>query len=267
MILLPSLSVYISTLNPLFWQATIEATIRQSLLFADEVVVVDGGSTDGTIELIEKLQEEDARILLYHYKDKYELGQASLADKKSFALSKCTSDYVILQDDDEMIHERYAKQIRQLSDDYPDAIGFRFNTIHFYRSWNHYQCGEGWYKSKIYMVQNLPQIQHGKVGRDRDNYLFLDEPLSDMGGIVDIDVMVSHYGHCRSDPVMLLKKYYQEISWWGADYWEDQEFPFELDSPKRLPEYDGVHPKYMLPLIKAEGKKRWVEQPLKSSQT
>ena len=66
-----SISTYITTKNPLFWESTIEATIRHALLFSDEVVVADGNSEDGSVEFIQSLQCEDDRIKLFQYDDDY----------------------------------------------------------------------------------------------------------------------------------------------------------------------------------------------------
>lgn len=199
------ISAYTTCLNSIFWYATLLQTVESALEFADEVVVVDGGSVDGTQELVREI--EDDRVKLYVYPDRYKLGQASLADKKSFALSKTTGDWAVLMDSDEVIGEWDAPRIRDLPQVYPDAWGFKFKTLHFYRSWNRVQIPVGdWYDRKIYMVKKGLGIRHGKVGRDRDNFVF---PLSNappvrlppttiydsflsFGG----DVTVFHYGWC-----------------------------------------------------------------------
>jgi SAM-dependent methyltransferase len=244
------LSTYISTYNGLFYQSTLEATIRQSLLFSDEVVVVGSDhSTDGSNVMLDDMAAEDSRIKVYLFSEKR--CQETLAEKKTLALRKCTGDYCILQDDDEMIHERYAETIRRLPVVFPDTTAFRFDVIHFYRSFTRHQVGEGWYPRKIYMIKNLKQITHGKVNRDRDNFLLGGAPLDLVPHpqIVNAPVTVFHYGWCRHDAVMQMKKYFQEVQWWGKDYWKTHDFPVKFDNPDGLPEFMGTHPRYMIPLI------------------
>lgn len=255
------ISAYITCLNSKFWFATLQQTILSALEFADEVVVADGASTDGTIELVELLASYDDRIKLYIYPDKYELGQASLADRKSFALSKTTGDWAVLMDSDEVIGEWDAPKIRELPEKHPEAWGFKFKTLHFYRDWYRVQEGADWYRGKIYMVnKSLKGLKHGKVGRDRDNFLvFGNVFLEQMAGkIVESDVKVFHYGWCRPDHVLLMKKWRQEISWWGAEYWKSHKFPFKFDNPKKLAPYLGKHPLWMREMVKE--KWRWLHE-------
>jgi len=138
------ISAYTTVFNGLFWQTTIEQTILSAMEFADEIVVVDGGSTDGTIELIEGFK--DKRIKLIIHKQEHQ-NYYSSAERKNIALQACTGDYCVLMDADEVIGEWDASLIRRLPHNVPDALGFRFRTLHFYRSWNRIQTGNKQEKS------------------------------------------------------------------------------------------------------------------------
>ncbi len=253
-----SISTYITTYNSLFYQSILEQTIKHALLFSDEVVVsISENTTDGTQNLLDNLKSKYPIIKTYTYKDNYSNLQQDLADRRTFALKHCKSDYAILQDDDECIHEKYAQYIRQLPTISPETIAFRFNTIHFYRSYNHYQNSPNFYKRKIYMVKNIPEIKHGRLNTDLDNHVILNDykniykPLDSLPSpkVINTPVTVYHYGHTRNDAVMLLKKYQQEIQWWGKDYWNNKEFPFKFDNPNNLPIFNETHPKYIQEMI------------------
>lgn len=254
------ISTYISTINALFFQSTLEETIRQSLLFSDEVIVVNSiHSSDGTQNMLDDLRSEyPNQIKLYLFKEDYNVKHGKLADKKTFALKKCTGDYCILQDDDELIHEKYVEYIRQLPEMCPDTIAFRFNTIHFYRSYNHYQTGSDWYQKKIYMINNVPEIKHGKVMNDYDNHIICKSgryiPLDDLStpSVINTPVTSYHYGWCRNDCVLLMKKWFQEKRWHGKDYWNDHEFPFKFDNSELLKKFEGTHPKHMRKKVEEE---------------
>lgn len=261
-----TISTYITTKNSLFFQATLEQTVRQALLFSDEVVIsLSKLSTDGTLDLLNKLKSEYPYKVKIYIDEEYYLkhlghDQDVLKKRKEYSLKKCINDYCILQDDDECIHEKYATLIKELPTQYPEALAFRFNVIHFYRSYDHYQNKEGWYPKKIYMVKNIPEIHHGRVDTDPDNHVIIRDnetvPLDSLSNrfIIDVPITVYHYGWCRNDNVLLMKKYLQEVRWWGKEYWNSptHEFPFKLDNPQTLPEFKDTHPKYMLPIIEKQ---------------
>ncbi len=265
-----TISTYISTINSLFFQTTLEQTVRQSLLFSDEIIVVNSElSSDGTHNLLDDLKSEYPNIIkLYTFKEDYSKRWDTIAEKKTFALKKCTKDYCILQDDDECIHEKYVNNIRSLPDSFPDTVAFRFNTIHFYRSFYRYQNGSDWYPKKIYMIKNIPEICHGRVNDDPDNHIIynnkidydiLDKkyiPLDNLSypKVIDTQITSYHYGWCRNDAILLLKKYFQEVIWWGEEYWKSHKFPFALDDPYTLKKFEGIHPRYMINLVEQENK-------------
>lgn len=262
-----TISTYISTINSLFYQSTLEQTIRQSLIYSDEIVICNSSnSTDGTQNLLDNLKSEyPNKIKIFTYNEPDIITQETLADRRTFALGKCTKNYVILMDDDEMIHERYANYIKLLPEICPDTIGFRFNVLHFYRSYDHYQPGPSWYPRKIYMVKNIQEIKHGSIGIDPDNHVVYDKnkqkyiPLDSLPSpkVINTPVTVFHYGWAnRNDAVLLFKKYFQEIQWWGHQYWEKNQFPFKLDDPETLQEFTDKegHPKFMRSIIEHENK-------------
>ncbi|MGD6794231.1 glycosyltransferase [Metabacillus indicus] len=61
--------------------------------FVDEIIVVDTGSTDGTIEIAKKFTDK-----VFHHKWKNDFSEA-----RNFSLSKATSDYILVLDADEYI--------------------------------------------------------------------------------------------------------------------------------------------------------------------
>lgn len=267
-----TISTYITTFNSLFFQSTLEQTIKHALLFSDEIIISNSSqSSDGTNDLLNNLKSEYPNIIkIYTYEREPETEPDFnyLATRKTYTLKKCKCDYAILQDDDEAIHEKYAKYIRQLPSICPDALAFRFNTIHFYRSYNHYQPpSKNWYKSKIYMIKNIPEIKHGKVKTDIDNFLFWDKsdnyykPLSSHKKVIEVPITSYHYGWCRNDAVLLIKKYFQEVRWHGKDYWKSHEFPFKFENPTTLPIYNETHPKYIQEMINNEKyNTKWINE-------
>jgi len=253
------ISCYTTTLNDIFWFGTIRETILSGLEFADEFVVVDGYSEDRTIELIEELQANDSRIKLYFFKDRYDLGQGSYAAKKTFALKMTRGRWAVLMDSDEVFHEAYAQRFRRFLLN-NDLDGVRLFTLHFYRSWNKIQIGKEWYRQKLYAVnkKRWKDVEHGRVGTDVDNFVIGEEPFESHGRrIAQFPAYMFHYGWCRPDHVLLLKKWRQEINFWGSDYWKTHKFPFKFDT-RNLVKHSHSHPKWMKQKI--QEKWRWIHE-------
>ena len=128
------LSVVIITYNE---ARHLEACIQSVEDIAHEIIVVDSGSTDGTIEIAERLDCDIA----YRPFDNF-------ANQKNFALSLASCPWILSIDADERLSEELASSIAEvLNSDYDNAR----STWNMERL-NHY-CGKpikhsGWYPDK-----------------------------------------------------------------------------------------------------------------------
>jgi glycosyltransferase involved in cell wall biosynthesis len=93
-----TLSVAIITLNE---EANLPRTLT-SIAWADEIVVVDSGSTDGTRAIAES---RNVRFVTEPWR--------GFATQKNFALSLCTSDWVLSLDADEAVSPELAASIQR----------------------------------------------------------------------------------------------------------------------------------------------------------
>ncbi len=82
-------------------EKTIEKAI-DSLSFCDEIIVVDGGSRDGTISAVKR----KGAIL-------YEREFDNFKNQREFALSKVKSEWVIFLDADEVLEEELKEEIKR----------------------------------------------------------------------------------------------------------------------------------------------------------
>lgn len=100
-----SLSIAIITLNE---ERIIERTIDaiknvktcHGTSFADEIIVVDSGSTDKTLEILKKYN-----VKVFHQ------DWLGYSDQKNLALSKCSGEWILSIDADEVINEDLKNEI------------------------------------------------------------------------------------------------------------------------------------------------------------
>jgi glycosyltransferase involved in cell wall biosynthesis len=100
-----SLSVAIITLNE---EANLARTLR-SVAWADEIVVVDSGSTDRTLEIA---REHGAKIFSQEWR--------GFGAQKNFALRQCTSDWILSLDADEEVSPELIHRIQSLLQGAPE---------------------------------------------------------------------------------------------------------------------------------------------------
>ena len=232
--------------------------IKSALLFADEVIVLDGGSTDNTIEQIKKI--DDPRIKIYTNKWLHSLGKSMTGINKSLALGYCTGDWCILMDSDEVYHEEDVEAIKRLPDVVANNIvGIEFNTLHFYKDYNHTMNGcPDWkdlYNNKVYMVRNGKCIHHGAVNTEPDAHVDLDgKPLNPDNTILT-SIKVFHYGHARSKEAYVRKLNHIEGRHSGWKWKPITADDFEWLPDYKLADFNGTHPAVMKGRIDA-GKDR-----------
>lgn len=123
-----ALSVFVPVKNE---KANIERCLS-NLQWADEVFVVDSGSTDGTVELAEKL---GAKVVQFQFNGVY-------PKKKNWALENLPfrNEWVLIVDADEVIpsdlRERIAKKVRN-----PDADGYYLHFTYMFLDHKIKHCG------------------------------------------------------------------------------------------------------------------------------
>lgn len=111
------LSVALITKNE---EANLGRTL-QSVRWADEIVIVDCGSTDRTEEIA---QEFGARFFLEEWK--------GFGAQKNSALEKCTGDWVLALDADEEVSVELAREIQALLSGAPECDGYFLPRRNFF---------------------------------------------------------------------------------------------------------------------------------------
>jgi len=114
---MPELSVAIVTLNE---EATLARTLA-SVAWAEEIVVVDSGSTDRTIEIA---RSYGARVI--------EREWPGFAVQKNFAITQCTGTWILSLDADEELTPELQQQIQALLASNPPSDAFYLKRRNYF---------------------------------------------------------------------------------------------------------------------------------------
>ena len=104
------LSIVIITLN----SEKILLKTLQAVQWADEIVLVDSGSTDKTFEIAQKFKAK----IIYRAFDGY-------GSQKNFATQQASNDWILSLDDDEILTPELQKEIQNLDLQNTDFQGFK----------------------------------------------------------------------------------------------------------------------------------------------
>jgi glycosyltransferase involved in cell wall biosynthesis len=175
------LSAVVTTLDN---AATLDACLA-SLRFCDEIVLLDSGSTDGTLEIARR---HGARIATQPF--------AGYGPQKQAAIDLAEGEWILLLDADESLtDDGSATILRELAT--PRADGYRLPRREwlFWR-WPHPATRPNW------------QLRLFRKGRGRMNMVPVHAaPVVD-GNVIDLDAPFRHYGEPRlADRVDKVNRY------------------------------------------------------------
>jgi glycosyltransferase involved in cell wall biosynthesis len=134
------MSFLVSVIIPVYnGEYYIEKAINSALKQPEvnEVVVVNDGSTDGTLTIIEKLQKKDSRVKIYHHKNKKNKGRSA---SRNLGIKKTSKNYIAFLDADDFYLENRFKNDKHIFEENGEADGV-YNAIgvHFYREFESFE--------------------------------------------------------------------------------------------------------------------------------
>lgn len=120
----PTISGYTTTKDCVSQKYPFEASINSMLEFCNEVVVMDGGSSDETYEILTKWAEQEPKLKVFQEKMNWDDPRFALFDGKlkDMARSKCTMEFCWQQDSDEVVHEEDVGMISAIAKNFPPNI-------------------------------------------------------------------------------------------------------------------------------------------------
>ena len=105
--------------------------VVENVNFANEIIVVDSFSTDGTLEAIAPLK--NVKSIQHKFKN--------FADQRNFALQQATHDWVLFIDADERLTEELKTEIQTTINNPTAAVAFMVKRLYFFNKKRIYFSG------------------------------------------------------------------------------------------------------------------------------
>jgi hypothetical protein len=127
--------------------------IAQALPVCDEILVGDGGSTDGTLEILRRLEQLNPKIRVYV--DPWP--EKNLAHDLRWAtnrlMQKCRGEYILYIQANEVIHEKSWEYLRSTPEIWPVALTFSLPFLLLYGTLRFHE------QYRLRMARRLPFIE------------------------------------------------------------------------------------------------------------
>jgi glycosyltransferase involved in cell wall biosynthesis len=158
----PSISGYTTTLNCIEHSYPWHQSIESLLGFCNEVVVVDGGSHDGTWEELKTWAETEEKLNVHQEVRDWNHPRFAVFDGRQKALARelCTGDFCWQQDADEIVHENDYEKISRMTRFFPVHVDIvSLPVVEYWGGPKKVRVDVNPWKSRL--SRNNPNITHG----------------------------------------------------------------------------------------------------------
>lgn len=169
------LSVHIITLNE---EDRLERTLQAAAQVADEIVVVDSGSTDRTGEIAQKY---GAKFIFHKWKN--------MSSQKQFAQNQCQNDWVLSLDADEVLSPGLIREIQDLKrmDAIPVENVYKIKITTMY---------PGDAKPRLFAnYYNLERLYNRRVSTMPDDHSHDRVVLGESARVIQLKNQIYHYSY------------------------------------------------------------------------
>jgi glycosyltransferase involved in cell wall biosynthesis len=257
--------------NAVKFDYPIVEVIESGLPLVDEFVVNVGQSDDGTLELIRSIGSGKIRIVESFWDDNLKKDGLLFSIETNKALARCTGDWALYLQADEVLHEAEYETIRRSMRDHladPAVLGLTFRYLHFYG--DYYSLNPWFYHRAVRIIRNDGQVESfgdavGFCLKADQKYLQTEHKSR----LRPSGATVYHYGWARP-PRALLDKFRYQIARHQGDELSAELAAMLAKEAYEFEEYDimknftGTHPAVMqdrvvrFPKLKPR-RNRWLE--------
>ncbi len=235
-----------------------QESLRSLLPLVDELVVGVGDAPDGTWQALHAMREPKIKAFRSRWDPRQRQAGLILSQQTNLALARCSGDWAVYLQADEVLHEDDLQRLRQSMHAHrQDKVeGLTFDYLHFYGSYQTTQTHwRKWYRHAVRAIKLGKHVQ--SVG---DAYGF---KIKQAGGVRDLkeansDARVFHYGWCRPPLAMRAKQrnldsFYHDDAWLArqASLADPKVAAFYADRGY-LAYFQGSHPQVMRERIAAQ---------------
>jgi hypothetical protein len=238
--------------NAVAFDYPIVEVIRSALPIVDEFVVNVGQSADGTLDLIRSIDSNKVRIVESFWDDTMQKDGLLFSRETNVALARCTGDWALYLQADEVLHEQDHASIRKalhahLGD--PAVLGFTFRYLHFYGDYR--SCNPWFYHRAVRIIRNDGQVEScgDAVGFClKADHGYLQTAHKDR--LRSSRATIYHYGWVKPPRVLLEKFRYQVARHHGDAPGADQarmlaQETYEFGDYDIMKNFYGSHPAVM----------------------
>lgn len=157
-------------------EKNIQRCINSIKNIADEIILVDTGSTDNTVKLAEELGAK-----IYHFEWNYDFAAC-----KNVALEKCTKDWVLVIDCDEELNKGQANKLKFLIQN-SNREGYYVRLINYIGNININET------SSLRLFRNRPEYRFESKLHEQIYYSIVN--LKGENVLEVTDIILNHYGY------------------------------------------------------------------------
>lgn len=234
-----------------------EESMRSSLDLCDKVYVNDGGSTDGTLDILKTLENTYGKDRFILVERKWKHDRSFWSAERNFLLDLIpNSDYVLNIAADECFHEKHFSLIRDNLVKMGNRKGMQFKAVHFYGTPAYTISGKSWARVLTKLWSNSTGIRYlNRNGGCADDPIWPNKTPVHFNKVYRTDVPVYHYGHSRSPKAVGIKNKKADELYKNSKKYLNGALPeintydynlahfIEVGAAKP---FEGTHPKYML---------------------
>tara|TARA_R110000851_G_scaffold107051_1_gene227020 strand:+ start:12917 stop:14896 length:1980 start_codon:yes stop_codon:yes gene_type:complete len=158
----PRISGYTTTYNCISQDYPFIQSIMSMNGFCEEIVIMDGGSNDGTYEALQELASNNPKICVFQNKVDWSASRSALEDgrQKARARARCTEKYCWQMDVDEIVHEDHYQQIHAVVRQFPVFVDLiSLPVIEYWGGYEKVRCDINPWKWRL--SRNKKYITHG----------------------------------------------------------------------------------------------------------
>jgi glycosyltransferase involved in cell wall biosynthesis len=194
-------------------------SLRSLLPLVDELVVNVGCGEDDTLNKVRQFASQEGMGKVVWFESHWPLddpekkkGGQILSEQTNLALERCTGDWCIYLQADEVLHEDDVPKIQSSMSKYldtPEVEGLLFDYVHFYGSFDVVNCSRGAYRHEV------RAIRRSAGGRSIGDAQSFRKPNGKLK-VVQTGVRVFHYGWVRTPNAMKEKTFFMDQLYHGT---------------------------------------------------